>query len=1311
MEMSYSVDWQKIKTQELFDELVNFLLKEELGWAQISVSKGRDGATDVLFQGTYKKKSGKWVFQYKWRTPSTNKGKSIKEIERKLFKGDKNKEPELPVVRKNHNPDHYVLVSNLKFTQKNKTDYKNQAKKLGFQSFEVWDVADLSVFISKYPSAQRFYFDNKQRVLQRYQERFSEDLLDEESAYYCGTESQFLGRESQIKELVNFVNKDSMNIVMLCGRGGVGKTRLTIELAKKLDETDKQSRVYFLNDSKEVTFEDILSELPLSNIDKNVKNILILDDAYIYSDTLLPQLSRLTSKDSPYNAKYILITRPELKDQVNYSITPRELKGLKEIEIKNLIISERIKIINHHIKDRDLARDIASWAKKGSWSVLETILMILEAKRTGKSFLESLRESPTIDSLFFKYTRPLSSSARELLEVISFVQPFVLTREKRKFIREFLDWKELNFQKILSEIKATNLISVRSWGKIESVRLKPDIMGNWLRDKYSYHSNGKLKGEVKLLVRQLVGAFPEEILNNTVQTEYGKKEKILDNFIKKLKNEILKSNNNIRIDLLKLLKKIAWYRPNDCLDILGFIIKNPKKDYVHESLKAFPITNDHVLREIPDILNIIASHKGHFIESIKLLFKIYKIEGSYSSRKAREILLNLSKIIYRRPLDFNHKLLGLFKKNEALKRKHKDLFFEISKEQFIVSIHHSFWSLEDPRKFNFKEIPIRLLYKNDAHLKSLKKLRKGYLNLLFKYLKKSKQWEDHKKCFEIISLIVSGLYYQYASFGRRKLKNNEKYPVEDESTSIIEFVEKYVSEVLGSNENYLPVLNTIAESLLPSFKKSESALKNRAKKVQKSIKSSDKYSFYELLVGEHKDWSEKRIKKDRLLDYSYVKKIIRVSKNNCEDFLRFLNKILGLRKGWIFGSIKKLLVEIGEKNKDFSQKLIEELLSGKYKNIDIYGGYLIVGVRSNNFISANKIIASLLKRNSLKSLKFIAQSYDRHWVVDHSTKERQTINSNEIENLNSMLAKSDNELLTLLANASYVFLFIAREKALDLLLSISKKLAHDDYQIFSAIVATLDSKDFNFSQENSKIIEEITSEFVIIDDIDKGDMASWHLQNIFKTVSQFNPELVVSFFEKRIKRKNTTKKQDYDAVPYHLELPKLQNPELEAVVAKRICDWLAKNGWFQYEAPSFLKKYGFNPNTLQGVLMSYLSSDKDNKKKQYQSLLNTAHLLRRFDDNDWVYDVAAEILIQADQYKSNQRKYKNIYSEISAFIHTGGGSGYSKQLQVIAQIERILSKYSNRFSPDTKKRLGEEIGYQKEEASRMNDLLNSDNWE
>lgn len=64
-----------------------------------------------------------------------------------------------------------------------------------------------------------------------------------------------------------------------------------------------------------------------------------------------------------------------------------------------------------------------------------------------------------------------------------------------------------------------------------------------------------------------------------------------------------------------------------------------------------------------------------------------------------------------------------------------------------------------------------------------------------------------------------------------------------------------------------------------------------------------------------------------------------------------------------------------------------------------------------------------------------------------------------------------------------------------------------------------------------------------------------------------------------------------------------------------------------------------------------------------------------------------------------------------AFVHTGGGSGDSKQLNVVSQLERVLNNYGGKFSERTKSQLKDTIEYQKEEARKINEIITSGGWE
>lgn len=1300
------LDWNKISNEEQFTSLVNYLLREKFGWTEISVARGKDKARDAKYNGNYKNKKGEWIFQYKWFSPEVGKRTNLSNLKAKIFTG---KKPEASFVRDTYNPDNYILVTNLRLTGPNKSLFKELARKNGIKFFEVWDVAELEVLIAQYPSAQRKFFEGRPASIENYRSRFKDELENEESIFYCGANSNFLSRSDDIDKLVKFVTDPDSLALILSGRGGVGKTRLTIEFSKLVEEKlSNDFLVYFVRNSAELTINELLAELPRKDITKRTI-ILVFDDIHTYPNSFVSELDYL-SRNENHSLKIVLVTRSELTKTVVDSLPlTSKFSNFDELELDNIDISSISKIVNARINNRDLARDIVRWARKGKWTPLETILVLSESEKSSASFKEVISESDIINRVFSRYISSYGEDTIKLLNLVSFIQPFNYQDEKvKEAIKQFYSWNDLQLNESLDSLKAEKDLPIVEFSEAYPIlRIRPDILGDWLRDRASYRGE-KVTEFVKQVINNFVSLLPESVIESVVQTEYLKKNKILDEVVEEIGKELSQGNNNIRINILKIIDKFAWYRPEDTLGLINIILNSPKDDYSIQKFESLKITHDHVKREIPEILEQVAVNISFFQESIILLFKIASDEQKYSAGKAEEALINLSKIVYRRSLKYNHILVSLIEGelSEATEKK-KQLFIKLLKEQFKLSVNYSYLDPEDPRKFNWTEYPVKAVFRD---IDSLVELREKSLNLLLSIINDSTQ-ETKLEALNLLSSIVYGLNKQYSAFGRTKLEGENKYSQRSEYEKIFKFSKNLVSIELKKNSPDFAVINELSANTLKGLKE---GLKNKTAEIQKilgSIKKSDKYLFYELLIAEHRDWDKQQDDLEKVLQHGYSKRIIDSYSKEPLNFALFLSSMLNLRKGWIFGSVKGLFAKLGEYNPIFAEELFKAILNDEnVKVLFTYFGYILLGIRRTNKEKANELIKFALEKKSAQASQAVADSFDHYWVTKRDVVENE-INIQNLDWLFEALKYADGNGLVSLASASNTFLKLSKTKGLKFLVSLSKKIDKDSLGLVSEISKALDPRDVSYEKNDISTLEEILDSFVDVYDLDKGQMTIYYLEQVFEVIVKYDVVYIGKFFEKRLEKKiELGGSSEYDAIPYGFKLPKLDNLEKELELFNQLKLWVLRKDWFAVEAPHFVSKLGFSPDTIQRGLIGWIDGKFEDQEKELEYLVAAAYMLRNFEDQDWVYDLVAKILVKAGKFESQEEKFRDIMSEVWAFIHTGGGWGDTKHRKVIEQINRILIEYGNAFSIQVKKRLREEIEYQEKEISRMNELVNGD-WE
>lgn len=1303
-------DWSKLSDENLFRDLCNAIIKEEFAWPLVTISRGKDQGIDAEYTGDYKSKKGRWIFQYKWLNPSNGNPPNVSSLKSTLIGGSR---PEIQYVYQNHNPDHYVVLTNISLTLKNKRDIIKYGKNIGIKDVIIYDQADLDVFLYNFPSLVRKFINDQPPILEHYSDKFSSELMDKNSIYYCGSDSEFLGRKEEIQILEEFISSNQQQIALIKGEGGIGKTRLIIELAKAIEQNNNNIKFRFVRDLETLTFGDLTRDLPL--VGKNGKNVqvLVFDDAHKFPRDVISQLDYFTRNKKLVQVKVILITRPELSDQV-LNLLPL-YGGASQpfsLDLKNIGFANIVKIISSKIKDEYIIRNISSWARKGRWTPLIAKLVITESiKSQGKTFKSATIGSNVLSKIFNGYLNGLDNDVKDLLEIVSLIEPFYYQdQDLRTAIKTFLGWEEskllTNIDKLVA-LADPPFIEIGTWGA-PKMRIRPDVFSDWLRDRYCYSKSGKVTEKCKRLLHDLLPIATEQILTNLAQAEFDKEEKILDPFWDEIRSKVLSMNNFERSNLMKVIKKVALYRPKDSLDIVSTIIANKQPAFTPPSHDWFEFKHEHVLNDIPEILGDIGYHEAYYTDAIKELFGLASSGYSYTENDSKNKLLELSGIIFRRSLKFNQKLLNFVRANKnKFDAKQKKILYDLLKKQFATEIHYSFSHPDNPRTFSWTTYPIRLTYSKKG-FDELKHFRGRALREVLTLFNES---ENNDKCevLKVISGILHGLIYQYHPFGNTPLTEDKSYPLEPELGKIILFLKKTVKNELKKKNPDFRVLDEVI-GCLNVFRDKQTKYKVTLQQLRGSIKESDTYRLYDQLLAEHKDRDDWSVGDKDYLKNPAIKRIVKSYLQKPEYFAVFFETMLSLREGWIFGSVKKLAMEIGVTYPEFAEAVIKTIVSHQLRNLSKYGGYFLIGIRKSRYPLSQKILSYLVTLQDILAARVVVQSFDRYWVYDFQSKVVKDIASSEIDFLREIKAMKDPDFNAEFAHAASTFLYLDQSQALELLLVASEAIGSEGFILAESIAQSLDPKDHEFRKEDLEVIERIFMNFIQLSDLDRTQMY-WHIEQVLEFILRYDPEFIVTFYEERIKYKNSLPEgTEYDAVPYKVEFPTISDRELQLRLCRRIRDWVVEKNWFRFEVLRFIRNFGFSQDVLEEALREWILNNDDNADIKHEKIVFAAYLLRDFEDSDWLYGLLSLLLEKASEYESSDTQYRDIMGEIHGCINTGGGWGDSKHQSVIRYLTDVLNNQKLNLGIKTKKFIKDQIKQHRSEAEHMNNILNAD-WE
>lgn len=314
------INWNNFNGDD-FTLFCNALLSFELGKAfKPYAAPGQDGGIDGLFDGTYLNRTGKWRFQYKYRSGARSQNYSnLKSIVK----------TELDTL---NDESFYVLLTNVELLPQELKELQqlltDEAARLNKQcAIEVWDGAKLFNLYLSYPLLKLWMQDGFQTAqLVDYKMHFKKELAT--TGFLPGTLSnEFFCREEDLTELEGILSSDATMFVVN-GEAGIGKTRLVLEFFKRsINSNVKWTAVSLLN--RNVDFDKI--RIALSGPDNF---IVLIDDAHTFDPAIIADM--LSISGQAVNKIKIILTVRNLEAYRSLSL----LKEYQKADIPHINLNE-----------------------------------------------------------------------------------------------------------------------------------------------------------------------------------------------------------------------------------------------------------------------------------------------------------------------------------------------------------------------------------------------------------------------------------------------------------------------------------------------------------------------------------------------------------------------------------------------------------------------------------------------------------------------------------------------------------------------------------------------------------------------------------------------------------------------------------------------------------------------------------------------------------------------------------------------------------------------------------------------------------
>ncbi len=558
---------------------------------------------------------------------------------------------------------HYLLLGRTATARARKAILKHK-------NWTLWDREDISAKVRSLPADEALrivdtYFPGKRKIFLGREEpspwltpmEFFQALVSRQKLFSHGW--NFVGRKTDLETLRTFEKKAECQTILICGRGGIGKSRLLREWAESVK---KGTAVRFITQRGEVRPQDF-DLLPKGFA------FLVIDDAHDRSDM-------------PFLLSGIARFRPELK--LILSTRSHGLKKLQEdlsqfgitfdrdevIKLNDLGIDEAEMLAQEILSafggEVDYARRIAEIT---SDCPLATVIgSHLVAK--GKLDLNLLGNDDEFRAELMGRFRDVitgqigyssAEAERELLNFLAMIQPFNPGRP------DFQDAVERALHRPFDSINR-DLRAFEDGGVLlrrgDNLRIVPDLLADYIRWEAAYDERNRIPtGYANRIFTVVDNELATNVLINISQIDWklsnnGAQSLLLNQVWIALLEQFKQAKIFERVAILSMIEKVAYYQPVQALEFVHLALEQPTDEIEddHKSYTFMDLSYNNVLHKIPGVLRYAAYQYEYLPEVLDILKQLAETD----SRPANQfpdhpirVLQDIASIEPGKPLFYN----------------------------------------------------------------------------------------------------------------------------------------------------------------------------------------------------------------------------------------------------------------------------------------------------------------------------------------------------------------------------------------------------------------------------------------------------------------------------------------------------------------------------------------------------------------------------------------------------------------------------------------------------------------------------------
>ena len=468
-----------------------------------------------------------------------------------------------------------------------------------------------------------------------------------------------VGRHAELEGMAAFVERGNDRVGALLGRGGIGKTRLIRALTDRLAR-DGRTEVRILDGATPVGAHDF-EMLPTSEL------VVVVDDAHERGDiaVLIEGIRRVRPQ-----AKVLLSFRPYAFASLADSFRRLGLytPDIPRWDLADLSVAEGTALAQQ-VLGSELSPEIAR--RIGGMTVDCPLVTVVGAGLVRRGRLDPnrlLADADVRQEVLLAFRNSLVADAvsgdpelrRAVLDATAILQPVRL--DDVAFRQALAEITEAPFDRVMLHIR-----SLEDGGVLlrrgQSVRVVPDLLGDVILSESAIERGSQLDtGYINRVSRLVRGAPGQHVFVNVCRIDWQLRQdnesstSLAGSLWGSVRHQLETADVVQRLELLQLLKKVAYFQPQQVMELIDWVLTNPVPEVDDGEAPPYMPTQEDLLRALPPLLLVIGYDFAYLREACNRLWLLARNDRrpiNQTPDHPIRVLQELARFQMGKPLDYS----------------------------------------------------------------------------------------------------------------------------------------------------------------------------------------------------------------------------------------------------------------------------------------------------------------------------------------------------------------------------------------------------------------------------------------------------------------------------------------------------------------------------------------------------------------------------------------------------------------------------------------------------------------------------------